>query len=144
MKKTNNKRKHYFLAGVMCLGILAISCSHIATSRAIESISSSDYNVPQDIPMKDWVLNEVRKAGIDEYKVWALVNCESRWNADASLINYSGRQGVDRGLFQINDKYHPEVSNACSYDYKCATKEAIRIIKKHGFKEWVCAKKLGL
>lgn len=142
MKKTNNKRKHYFLAGVMCLGILAISCSHIATSRAIESISSSDYNVPQDIPMKDWVLNEMRKAGIDEYKVWALVNCESRWDSYAYLVNKD--KTLDRGLWMFNDHFQPQVSNSCAWDYKCSTREAIKLIKKQGFKPWVCANKLGL
>lgn len=144
MKNKNDKRKFYALMFFLMVAILVINCNFILTSRTIDSVMAAEVKKPNEVSMKEWVLNEVRKNGIDEYKVWALINCESKWQADASLINYSGRQGVDRGLWQISDKYHPEVSNSCAYDYSCSTKEAIRIIKKHGFKEWVCNKKLGL
>lgn len=33
----------------------------------------------------------------------------------------------DRGILQINDCYHPEVSDACAYDARCAFQEAYRI-----------------
>lgn len=95
----------------------------------------------EELPMKDWVLNEVKNAGLNEYEAYVIINCESRWNPDNTYNN--GDYGIDRGLWQINSKYHPEVSNSCSYDYKCATKEALRIYKERGnWSAWVCSNKL--
>lgn len=142
MKKTNNKRKHFFLIGCLLLGIFAISCGYISTSQAIESISSTNYSKPKEISVKEWVLNEVRKAGIDEYKIWALVNCESHWDSYAYLVNKD--KTLDRGLWMFNDHFQPQVSNSCAWDYKCSTREAIKLIKKQGFKPWVCSKRLGI
>lgn len=34
---------------------------------------------------------------------------------------------VDRGLWQINDCYHPEVSDACAYDAQCNADATYRI-----------------
>ena len=47
--------------------------------------------------------------------------------------------GHDRGLYQINDKYHSEVSDKCAYDAKCATEWAAQRIKDGYLSEWVVA-----
>ena len=100
--------------------------------------------VEKEIPMREWVMAQVKEAGIDEFQVWALINCESRWDPERTNVNYKGQLGVDRGLWQISDKFHPEVSNSCAYDYRCSTTAAIKILKKRGYKEWVCGQILGL
>jgi hypothetical protein len=41
---------------------------------------------------------------------------------------------VDRGLFQINSHWHPEVSRACAYDARCNAEAAWRI--SEGGREW--------
>ena len=40
----------------------------------------------------------------------------------------------DRGLFQINDRWHPEVSNRCAFVPRCNAKEALRI--SNGGRNW--------
>jgi hypothetical protein len=43
----------------------------------------------------------------------------------------------DRGLWQINRRWHPEVSDVCAYDAACSTKEAYRISKQGtDYSEW--------
>ena len=37
--------------------------------------------------------------------------------------------GTDRGLFQINDYWHPEVSDECAFSASCNTRAAVRISK---------------
>ncbi len=96
----------------------------------------------ENLTMEAWVMKTVKNAGLNEHKVWTLIFLESSWNPEAMLVNKD--KSVDLGLFQINTKYHPEVSKACSLDYKCQTFAAIEIIKKRGFKEWVAAKNIGL
>lgn len=94
------------------------------------------------LSLRDQVLNEVEAAGLDKFKAYALITCESRWNPEAKLINKGGKLGIDRGLWMINDKFHPEVSNSCAFDPACSTKAAIKILKKHGWTEWVCGRNL--
>ncbi len=121
----------YFTLLAMPYYLFSPISSVMAKSGATESI-------------KDYVLGEVRANGIDEYRVWALLSlCENRdWNTEAAYVNKD--LSIDRGLFQINSKYHSEVSNSCAYDYRCATREAIRILKDRGFEEWTCGDRLGL
>lgn len=61
-----------------------------------------------------------------------LAYSESRFNPKAD-------NGADRGLFQINRKYHPEVSDDCSFDAECAARWAAqRILDGYSY-EWVSA-----
>ena len=53
----------------------------------------------------------------------------------AVYINTDGSR--DRGPFQINDKFHPEVSDACAFDLKCSAKSAYTISKSGtDFRAW--------
>ena len=98
-------------------------------------------NVPKAKPlsMKEQVLLEVKKAGMDVKLADAIIQCESAWRPDAHAVNWNNKAGVDRGLWMINSLAHKEVSNACSYDPICATKEAIKIYKSRGnYSAWSC------
>ena len=98
--------------------------------------------IVEEPSIPEYVFTEVEKElGFDNAvrAVGMIGGCENKqWDPEAKLINKG--LTIDRGIWQINDYYHSEVSNACSYDYKCATKEAIRIIKERGFEEWTCGK----
>ena len=104
------------------------------------SVSVVSAKEVEKLSMRDYVLNEVEKAGLDKFRAYALIACESSWNPEAKLINKGGKLGTDRGLWMISDKFHPEVSNSCAYSPECSTKAAIKILKKSGWKEWVCGK----
>ncbi|MFI9450804.1 FG-GAP-like repeat-containing protein [Amycolatopsis sp. NPDC052450] len=54
----------------------------------------------------------------------AVAMAESRCDPLARGVNEGS---VDRGLWQINDFYHPEVSDACAYDAQCNANAAYRI-----------------
>lgn len=89
--------------------------------------------------MKEWILNQVALAGLNVDIADKIIECESNWKPDAHAVNWNNKKGVDRGLWQISSLFHKEVSNKCAYDYKCATKEAIRIYKGRGnWSAWSC------
>ncbi|MEQ0565393.1 FG-GAP-like repeat-containing protein [Amycolatopsis sp. NEAU-NG30] len=54
----------------------------------------------------------------------AVAMAESRCDP---LARGANPDSLDRGLWQINDKYHPEVSDACAYDAQCNANAAYRI-----------------
>ena len=100
------------------------------------------YPKPEN-PVKEWVLTKIYDAGLNPDEADKIIECESHWNTEAHKVNWDNKKGLDRGLWQINTLFHPEVSNSCSYDYRCSTEEAIRIYKERGnWSAWECSKNL--
>jgi hypothetical protein len=66
--------------------------------------------------------------------------CESSNNVKAIHINKDGSK--DRGAFQWNSKYQPQVSDECAYNLECSTKEVILKIRNGGLSAWVCSTKI--
>lgn len=65
-----------------------------------------------------------------------LIYCESRW--DVYALNDNGAYGIDRGLLQWNTKYHPEITNEMAFNPEISVREAMRLIKNGGQKQWSC------
>ncbi len=55
-----------------------------------------------------------------------ICGCESGFDIHAKLIN--NPRSVDRGLFQWNNLYHPEITDAIAYDPEKATRLACKAI----------------
>jgi hypothetical protein len=55
----------------------------------------------------------------------AVAMAESRCDPAAQGVNPG--HSIDRGLWQINDYYHPDVSDTCAYDPLCNARAAYRI-----------------
>ncbi|GAC1570289.1 MAG: hypothetical protein NVS3B20_01860 [Polyangiales bacterium] len=64
----------------------------------------------------------------------AIAKMESSLNPNATHFNPVPRgcaRSVDRGLWQINSCWHPEVSDACAYDSACNAKAMVSV-SAHG------------
>ena len=59
---------------------------------------------------------------------------ESRFNPKA--VNVNKNKTVDRGLFQWNRYYHPEITDTCAYDVECSTIATMNAINAGKQKEW--------
>ena len=68
----------------------------------------------------------------------AVAKAESGYKPKAHLRNGPTKGcpngSTDRGIWEINDCYHPKVSNACAYDVACNAKAAFKI--SNGGKNW--------
>ena len=63
----------------------------------------------------------------------AIAMAESSGDPLAVGINRKPRSR-DRGLFQINDRWHPEVTNRCAFDARCNAEAALEI--SEGGRDW--------
>ena len=65
--------------------------------------------------------------GGDHQTAIAVALAESGGDPAAVGVNNDQWSSHDRGLFQINDHWHPEVSDACAFDAACNTNAAYAI-----------------
>lgn len=99
-------------------------------------------NVPPSAKDHDVALAIVKIAQEKDFK-WPdylvrLAYCESRLNPKAR--NDNGQYGIDRGVFQINSFYHPDISDAQADDLEFATNWTINMINKGYQIRWACDK----
>ncbi len=83
--------------------------------------------------------------GIHSNKAFKLLSCENRpLDPRAKNVNKSG--SIDRGLFQINNKWQEVDNKRFLYDPLINTQMAWRIYEDSGynFKMWTCGKKLNI
>ena len=139
------------IAGVLTLAVIGGQEVYLTASQRVKDLFTPKVQTviaesPEPTDMRDWVLWKVEQAGIDKYEAYAIVNCESRWNDQATHVNQDKENSVDMGLWMINTtKWQKQVSPECAYDYKCATEEAIKIYNKRGnWSAWTCASIVGL
>jgi hypothetical protein len=94
--------------------------------------------------IKEYVLNEIRKAGLNPLEAEKIIHCESRW--DDQAVNDKNRNGSnDLGLWQINSIHRKQISDEGRLDYKTATQWAIeKRLRDGNWSAWVCARKLAI
>lgn len=95
---------------------------------------SAQLTIP--IEIHDYTLQEKANDIATEYVISTttfsnLITSESNWNPEATSTT------GDRGIMQISDYFHPEVSDKCAFDTDCAMRWAAGYIKAHGTDEWI-------
>ena len=88
------------------------------------------------------IIQEAKRAGINQNTLMRLIACESGYNAKATGYNHDKVRSKDRGAAQINSYWHREVSNACAYSARCSIRWTANMIKKGELHQWSCAKKI--
>lgn len=95
--------------------------------------------VEQDVPKYDWSTKTTVRRSIriicDEEGLTVLqkdlccdiAQCESGLKIDAKLVNSS--TSIDRGLFQWNNKYHPEITDEIAFDPEKNTRLGCSAVK---------------
>jgi hypothetical protein len=127
LKRTNRiKRIKYRLK--LTAWLLTFSITMWATPKVTAAPYEAMYNrLPEAqnrvISMREFVLGEVAKAGLNVKEVDCLIKSESGWNTWAQGVN--NNKTTDSGLFQINSIHKDSISLEDRFDYKKATKWAI-------------------
>lgn len=75
---------------------------------------------------------------VDAVLAVRVARCESGLDPHQTGINKDW--SLDRGLYQWNDKYHPEISDTCAYNLECATKKFCIAIRDNHLSWWDSSK----
>jgi hypothetical protein len=148
-RRIATKRKWLALAIAVTTGLSVICVADNLTANSFEPETVNapvwhKYPEPEgkektELTVQDQIRLIAKDAGFEwtEYLV-KLAACESKF--DPYATNMNGGHSLDRGVFQINQKYHPEVSNECAFSVDCATKWTIGMIRNGQQKQWMCDK----
>lgn len=104
-----------------------------------EVLSAQKKTEPKVQSVEDQIRDIARSEGVDPDLAVRVARCESGFNPQAVNVNESGSK--DRGVFQWNDKWHPEISDKCAFDVECATTEFCKAVKKGHLSWWNASKK---
>jgi len=125
--------KFFGADGLVGTLLMAVSAYYFGA----ETLTKNDVIKPPDKIEEGGVAGLIERVandyGIDSDLAVKVAECESALDSKATNINDSG--SVDRGLFQWNDKWHPEVSDECAFDPECSTKAFCLAVEK-GHLDW--------
>jgi hypothetical protein len=138
-----------FLAGFTGLSVIASlvagksaqnTATHEEQTAAIaNALSIGSIPVPDSSASPKEKISEICAArNFDAKLALAVAEAESSFNPSATHINEDG--SIDRGLFQINSKYHPEVSEAQAFDPEFATNFFCDAVKAGNLSWWNSSK----
>lgn len=152
LTKRQKEKEKQKVALAFILTIITVFGSFLMTEASRISTESHTVRVEKNIQQERGQLPKTEKknltmeqrirriAGEHDFR-WPgylvrLARCESKM--DPTATNSNGKYGTDRGLFQINNKYHPEVSDECAFSVRCATKWTMEMINNGEQHQWAC------
>lgn len=89
---------------------------------------------PGIIPIDMMIRKIALEMHVDPELAVKVAKCESNLNPMA--VNENINSSKDRGLFQWNDKWHPEITDQCAFDPVCATKEFCKAVRNGHLSWW--------
>jgi hypothetical protein len=113
-------------------------------TKEIKSITIKDRRPGQSVTITDpkqiKIANEIKQvadAVAPQYTDYLLRLARYEGIYNAKQRNDNGPKGIDKGIFQINNHFFPEVPETVTDDVKKATLWAIALIEAGGQKKWV-------
>jgi hypothetical protein len=147
-----------FLAGLIVTFVVGYDVAHTETPVVkAETVVESPVPSPTPFVEPTDIEGYIRyKFGADAPKAFLLLQgdgtpgaCAENRKLNPEAVNDNktwGGVGADRGYWQINDVYHPTVSDACAKDVKCSTDYAFRMFTNdhNSFVRWTCGREYGI
>lgn len=90
-------------------------------------------------PIETVIRKVAHEEGVDSDLAVRVAQCESGLDPGAVHINAKGSK--DRGLFQWNDKWHPEITDEIAFDIEGSTRAFCKAFKNGHIDWWNASKK---
>lgn len=93
---------------------------------------------PEFTDIETMIRWKATRAGVSPDLAVAVAKCESALETNAVNVNKTGSK--DRGLYQWNDKYHPEITDKMAFDPEIATDLFLKAVKENHINWWDASK----
>ena len=117
-------------------GFLTAAMGGFAGFSVIENLTGKKINIPKTI--EEQIREIAKEELVDPDLAVRVAKCESNLNPLATNTNAGG--STDRGIFQINNKYHPEVSDKQAFDVIFSTRFFCKAFKSGNLSWWNASK----
>lgn len=107
--------------------------------KTVETGPTEVRNLPNKESTEEMIRRIATEEKVDQELAVNVARCESGFNPKAININTTGSK--DRGLYQINDYYHPEVTDEQAYNPEWATRWFCKAIREGHISWWNASKK---
>lgn len=104
--------------------------------KAVAPLGELPQHSIETVDLVSYAEQKSLRAGVSPDVVKTVINCESGWNVTAL-----GDHGHSRGLVQIHDLYHPDVSDEEAYDPIFAIDFLIEKLQLGKGNLWSCYRK---
>ncbi len=149
-KKINGKFSCGFLGGMVAGGMVGYLVDNNPTTAFLAGYAGTAVieNLLLKKKVKTSVITEpvreiIKRIAInkkvDPNLALRVAKCES--GLDPRAVNVNALGSTDRGLFQINDKYHPEVTKEEAFDPEFATNFFCDAVNNNNLSWWDASKK---
>jgi hypothetical protein len=119
---------------------MAFAAGYAGTGIIEGLLAQKKTNGPNASETNESLIRRIAKEeGVDPDLAVNVAKCESALNEKAVNTNKEGSK--DRGLFQINDKYHPEITDVEAFNAEAATRFFCKAVKAGNISWWDASKK---
>lgn len=101
--------------------------------------NKTDEEKPEFADIEAMIRWKAARAGVEPDLAVAVARCESGLKIDAVNINKSGSK--DRGIYQWNDQYHPEITDDMAFDPETATDLFLKAVNQGHLSWWSASAK---
>jgi len=120
--------------------ISAFTAGYTGSSLLTTLVVPTVKNLTEEKKSPEIIIREIAsKEKVDQDLAVRVAKCESGLDIKAVHTNTTGTR--DRGLFQINDYYHPEVTDAQAFDPVFSTEFFCKAVKAGHLSWWDSSKK---
>lgn len=125
--------------GVVGTILTAIVLFYFGKREIVDKFKYNNLSEAKSETVEQIIQRVARDEGVDPDLALRVAKCESGLNPGAR--NANSPESIDRGLFQINNYWHPEVSDETAYDAERSTRFFCQAFKEGNLTWWNASKK---
>lgn len=131
--------KFFGIDGTVGTILTAIVLFYFGKKEVLDKIKAKKLPEAKSETVEQILRRVAKEEGVDPDLAFRVARCESGLNPGATHRNSTG--SIDRGLFQWNDSFHPEVSDETAFDVERSTRAFCQAFKSGNLSWWNATKK---
>lgn len=131
--------KFFGADGIVNMMIAAVVTAYFGKRVVVDEVIKSLPQKGKFKSVKDRVREVAKNMGVDPDLAIRVAQCES--GMDPSAVNRNTDGSLDRGLFQWNDKWHPEITDEIAFDVEKATTSFCEAVNGNNLSWWSASRK---
>ena len=131
--------KFFGIDGTVGIILTSVVLFYFGKKEVVDRIREKNPLGAKSETVEQTILRVAKEEGVDPDLALRVARCESGFNPGARHVNSTG--SVDRGLYQWNNYYHPDITDEIAFDSEKATRAFCKAFKAGHLNWWNASKK---